>query len=80
MEIEMTEIEHEHGSCHSPTAGVLRTSEYAGSREGTYPHFTASGQADQSYQVLYHPSHLCQLCPVRLAECQCLSCDLIVAL
>ena len=30
----MTEIEHEPDSCHSPSAGVLRTSEYAGSREG----------------------------------------------
>ena len=34
IEIEMTEIEHEPDSCHSPSAGVLRTSEYAGSREG----------------------------------------------
>ena len=34
-EIEMTEFEHEPSSCHSPCAGVLRTSEYAGSREGT---------------------------------------------
>jgi len=36
IEIEMTEIEHEQGSCHSPSAGVLRTSEYAGSREGVF--------------------------------------------
>ena len=36
IEIEMTEIEHEQGSCHSPSAGVLRTSEYAGSREGMF--------------------------------------------
>lgn len=36
IEIEMTEIEHEQGSCHSPSAGVLRTSEYAGSREGIF--------------------------------------------
>ena len=35
VEIEMTELEHEQGACHSPSAGVLRTSEYAGSREGT---------------------------------------------
>lgn len=34
VEIEMTELEHEQGACHSPSAGVLRTSEYAGSREG----------------------------------------------
>ena len=39
MEIEMTELEHEQGSCHSPSAGVLRTSEYAGSREGRQLHF-----------------------------------------
>lgn len=41
IEIEMTEIEHEQGSCHSPSAGVLRTSEYAGSREGVFSHMHA---------------------------------------
>lgn len=41
----MTELEHEQGSCHSPSAGVLRTSEYAGSREGTPLPPSSSGVA-----------------------------------
>lgn len=38
IEIEMTEFEgHSREPPHSPTAGVLQTSEYAGSREGVQP-------------------------------------------
>ena len=50
----MTEIEHEPDSCHSPSAGVLRTSEYAGSREGVTAMLPcATGKVHCSCRVAY---------------------------
>ena len=87
IEIEMTEIEHEPDSCHSPSAGVLRTSEYAGSKEGvtampprTITKSTAAVLSRPSGWIRHSWLNKLQRCTAMSTGIQRLDCDLAVPL